>query len=76
MRCRLAGLPEDADINRELIEDILENISKNLFFALSGAFPENIKLKFSSLDALSGKFVQAYFHCLATASKGSMFKSD
>ena len=76
MRCRLAGLPEDAEISRKLIEDILENISKNLFFALSGAFPENINLKFSSLDALSGKFVQAYFHCLAAASKGSMFKSD
>ncbi len=71
VRCRLYGLPDDADVNRDLIEDILENISKNLFFALSGAFPENIDLKFSSLDALSGKFVQEYFHCLASASRNA-----
>jgi len=75
IRCRLEGLPENAEINRELVEDILGNISKNLFFALSGAFPDNINLKFSSLDALSGKFVQAYFHCLASAGKGSMFEN-
>ncbi len=73
LRCRMEGLPEASGLNRELIDDILENISKNLFFALSGAFPEHINLKFSSLDALSGKFVQAYFHCLASAGKSSMF---
>ncbi len=69
VRCRLEGLPQDTDLNKDLIDDILENISKNMFLALSGVLPDEIKLKFSYLDALSGKFIQAYFHALASAKK-------
>ncbi len=69
VRCRMYGLPEDSGIDCNLMEDILENISKNLFLALAGVFPGEINLKFSYLDALSGKFIQAYFHTLASAEK-------
>lgn len=63
--CRTHGLPAEA-LDRNLVEDILVNISRNVFFALSGAFPEKGDLSFSCVDAVSGRFTQIYFHYLAT----------
>ncbi len=64
VRCRMYGLPEGS-ISPELVEDVLKRISGALFFALSGNFTRDTDLKYSYLDAISGKFVQSYFNSLA-----------
>jgi len=65
IRCRTAdAAPGTVDV--ELVEDVLSGISRNLFFALSGSFPEKGELKFSCADTLSGRFAQIYFHYLAS----------
>lgn len=63
--CRLHDVPASI-INSELIDDVLSNISRNVFFALSGTFPKDDELLFSCADTLSGRFAQIYFHYLAT----------
>jgi len=65
IRCRLDGLPEDV-VDFCLIEDILSNISRNVFFVLSGVFPGKEELLFSCPDTISGRFVQVYFYYLAS----------
>ena len=61
IRCRChPGFPEDS----AFVAETLKTLSKNLFFAFSGRFLEDQKLRFSLCDTLSGKFVQAYFHHL------------
>ena len=65
IRCRLADYAGDI-VDRELIEDVLSSISRNLFFALSGVFPEKGDLLFSNSDTVSGRFVQIYFNYLAS----------
>jgi Fe-S-cluster containining protein len=63
--CRTHGVPAEA-FGQALVEDILINISRNVFFVLSGAFPEKGDLSFSCVDAVSGRFTQMYFHYLAS----------
>lgn len=63
--CRTYGVP-GAVFDRQLVEDILVNISRNVFFALSGSFPEKGDLSFSCVDTVSGRFTQIYFHYLAS----------
>ncbi len=65
IRCRCHGLVGH-DLDSALIEDILSNISRNVFFALSNVFPGNAELLFSCPDTISGRFTQVYFHYLAT----------
>lgn len=65
IRCRLASIPPTL-IDRDLIEDVLSNISGNLFFALSGTFPGKDDLLFSCADTVSGRFAQIYFHHLSS----------
>jgi len=65
IRCRLYGVYDGAvdpdDINHNMID-----ISRNIFFALSGSFLEEKTLSFSLADTVSGKFVQEYFYYLAS----------
>ncbi len=68
IRCRLHGVSKDL-INRYLINDMLFALSSNVFFAFSGFFLENGALSFSLSDAVSGKFVQEYFHFLTRTKK-------
>ncbi len=41
-----------------------DKLSKDIFFALTGAFPPEGTLHFSMLDTLSGRFVQQYFQAM------------
>lgn len=66
IRCRNWGVPEKI-LENQLIEDVLSNISRNVFFALVGTFPEKNELCFSCPDTVSGRFIQSYFHYLAGA---------
>jgi len=65
IRCRAYGMPADL-LDLELTEDVLSNLSREVFFALSGVFPEKGDLFFSGHDTASGRFVQIYFHYLAS----------
>lgn len=60
-RCRVYGIPvEIADYG--LIDDMLLKKSQAMFFTLSGVFAEKSALIFPFYDAVSGRFVQTYFH--------------
>lgn len=65
LRCRCHGVMGH-DLNFSLIEDILSNISRQVFFALSNVFPADAELLFSCPDTISGRFTQVYFHYLAS----------
>ncbi len=70
IRCRFYGMPEKwMDLN--LINTMLSDISRNVFFAFSGSFLEKNALTFSLAKTVSGKFVQEYFHYLAYLATGS-----
>jgi protein-tyrosine phosphatase/Fe-S-cluster containining protein len=63
LRCRLFSMEEKIkDIN--IIFDLLDDLSKNVFVALSGTLWENNNFKFSVAQTVSGKYVQAYFDLL------------
>ncbi len=68
LRCRVYGINSDA-VNSQLMDSVLDNLSKEIFFVLSGAFLEGKKVAFSMEDIVSGRFVQEYFHLLAGISK-------
>ncbi|MBU0680704.1 MAG: dual specificity protein phosphatase family protein [Proteobacteria bacterium] len=65
IRCRSHGVVEHA-LDSALHEDILSNISRNVFFALSNVFPGEDELLFSCPDIISGRFTQVYFHYLSS----------
>lgn len=65
VRCRLYGVP-DSTVDLDLINNTMLDISRNLFFALSGSFFEEKALSFSLADTVSGRFVQQYFYYLAS----------
>jgi len=65
IRCRCDGIGNDA-IDIKLIEDTLNTLSRNVFFAFSGHFLEDDGLSFSLADTVSGRFVQEYFYYLAS----------
>ncbi len=59
-RCRWSG----GRLEKELAEeynDILANLSHNMYLALTGAFPPNGALRFTMAETVSGRFVQACF---------------
>jgi protein tyrosine phosphatase (PTP) superfamily phosphohydrolase (DUF442 family) len=64
IRCRLYGVPNKS-IDLDLINNMIFDISRNVFFAFAGSFLERGDLIFSLVDAVSGRFVQEYFHYLA-----------
>jgi hypothetical protein len=63
LRCRTHGVPDHL-VDSHLIEKTLSNLSQNLFLAFAGCFLEKGVLSFTMSDAISGKFVQEYFHLL------------
>lgn len=65
IRCRCYGVVDHA-LDLSLAEDILSNISRNVFFALSNVFPGDEELLFSCPDTISGRFTQVYFHYIAS----------
>ncbi|MBW1821978.1 MAG: dual specificity protein phosphatase family protein, partial [Deltaproteobacteria bacterium] len=65
IRCRLHGVP-DGTVDLDLINNTIFDISRNVFFALSGSFLEEKTLSFSLSDTVSGRFVQEYFYYLAS----------
>lgn len=66
IRCRFHGVPEKS-MDFDWVNDMLFNISRNVFFAFSGFFLEDKTLTFSLADTVSGKFVQDYFYYLASS---------
>ena len=70
IRCRYYGMPENR-LDLDLINHMLSEISRSVFFAFSGSFLEKNALTFSMAETVSGKFVQEYFHYLAYLAAGS-----
>lgn len=64
LACRTFEVPP-AIYDAPLVADILANVSRNIFFALSGQFLEQEALAFAMVDVVSGRFAQIYFHSLA-----------
>lgn len=60
IHCR--KLKKDAEL--EQIAAMIEKLSKDIFFSLTGSFPPEKKLYFSMLDTISGRFVQQYFQAM------------
>jgi protein tyrosine phosphatase (PTP) superfamily phosphohydrolase (DUF442 family)/Fe-S-cluster containining protein len=46
------------------IDSMIETLSRDVFFSLTGSFPPEKKLYFSMLDTISGRFVQHYFQAM------------
>ncbi|MGD9333733.1 MAG: hypothetical protein PVJ50_01980, partial [Desulfobacterales bacterium] len=70
IRCRCYGMSEER-IDLNLVNTMLSDISRNVFFSFSGSFLEKDALAFSMAETVSGKFVQEYFHYLAYLAAGS-----
>jgi hypothetical protein len=69
LRCRYAGLPQGS-VDVGLFRTVIERLSNEMFFVLSGAFPEEHRLEFLSIDAFSGRFVEKYFAITDSLSDG------
>ncbi|MHB1014935.1 MAG: protein-tyrosine phosphatase family protein, partial [Desulfurivibrionaceae bacterium] len=65
LRCRAWGLPAEA-LDGALVAEMLSNLSRDVFFALSGVFPGKSELLFPCHDVLSGRFIQVYFYYLSS----------
>ncbi len=63
--CRLHGMPAGV-VDRREVDKTLADISRDVFFALSGVFPAKKELLFSCPDTVSGRFIQSYFNYLLT----------
>ncbi len=59
-RCRWAG-SELSEKVRENFNAMLQNLSRDVFLALTGSFPPEGSLNFSMADTVSGRFVQVCF---------------
>ena len=62
-RCRIYNIPGFAKDARE-IRNMLHELSQSLFLSFSGDFMPDCDFTFSAAEAVSGKFVQKYFHYL------------
>ncbi len=67
--CRLYGIPPGG-VDRRQVTKTLADISRDVFFALSGVFPGKKELLFSCPDTVSGRFIQSYFNYLVTCKGG------
>jgi hypothetical protein len=65
LRCRTWGV-EAETLDGALVVEMLSNLSRNVFFALSGVFPGESGLLFPGHDVLSGRFIQVYFNYLSS----------
>lgn len=67
LACRFTDLKETNE-NKAFLHDChekVEELSKNVFFALCGNFSEPKKISLPLVDVVSGKFVQSFFHLLS-----------
>jgi len=69
IRCRLYNISEGI-INLREINDILFEISRQLFFAFCGVFLEDKNFGFSLASTVSGRYIQQYFYYLASLTEG------
>lgn len=60
LRCRLWS-PENQSNLPESVNESIRRLSKNVYLSLAGIFPPGGNLDFSSVDTMSGKFVQVYY---------------
>ncbi|MEJ2671770.1 MAG: dual specificity protein phosphatase family protein [Deltaproteobacteria bacterium] len=63
--CRLFDLPQE--VRRELsfeLQEGLDRLSGDVWFAFTSSFPGNIPLRFFLSEVVSGKYVQTFFHLL------------
>ncbi len=67
VRCRTFGMDIDRD-KLSSIENLIIEISRMLFFALSGKFLQENRLRFSMAEVVSGRFMESYFRYAATKS--------
>ncbi|MEE4243581.1 MAG: dual specificity protein phosphatase family protein [Desulfopila sp.] len=68
LACRFFDLPS-SDENRDfetLCRERAREISQGLFLALSGSVSRHDSIRFPLVDVISGKFVQSFFHLLAS----------
>ncbi len=67
VRCRLYGASLDKEREKSIYELIFE-VSRMLFFALSGKFLPRGEMNFSMAQVVSGRFMEHYFSYAAKAS--------
>lgn len=65
IHCR--QLKKDVDQNK--INEMITQLSKDVFFSLTNSFPPDKILYFSILDTISGRFVQQYFQAMLQISR-------
>lgn len=58
--CRWSGSSLE-DKEKEKFSNMLKNISKDIYLAMTGSFPPESELRFSMADTVSGRFIQIYF---------------
>ena len=67
-RCRWAGT-NLSESNRKNFAAMLQNLSRDVFLALTGSFPPAGSLHFSVAETVSGRFVQECFATMLSAKK-------
>lgn len=65
LSCRLYGLDDKIGSLPER-DEILANLSRSVFLALSGTLPGESLFRASLADVVSGRFIQTYFHYLGS----------
>jgi hypothetical protein len=66
LSCRIYG---SAAGNLPEIAGALATLSRSVFLALSGTLPGESLFRVSFADAVSGRFIQTYFHYLSSLSR-------
>jgi len=66
--CRWAGTTLSSE-KKEAFTDMLTNLSRDVFLALTGSFPPKGSLRFSMADTVSGRFVQECFKTMLSAGR-------
>jgi len=70
VRCRTYGAIKFSE-DKDEIRDMLFELSQALFLAFSGQFLSDTVFTLSVADAISGKFVQKYFHYMLAVEKNT-----
>jgi len=71
VRCRAYGVKLDKE-KLDSIHNLIFEVSRMLFFALSGKFLERGKLRFSIAEIVSGRFMERYFKYAASVKSGEL----
>lgn len=69
IRCRANGGKELDPEFMKLIMDKLAHLSNETFFSLAGQLHQGAGIYSSLIDAVSGKFIQTYFHLMAASKR-------